>query len=269
MPPDDAIPTDVAAPDGGAAVPAGDESPPLPDGVTSPPVPDDAAATRAPGEGACTAVPTGDRAWPTVKRRWSVPWGLLTPVGLFVLVIAVFMPALLAGFANWDDNFLIVQQTAYRGFTRAHVEWMFTTSLAGHYQPLTWLSYALDYRIWELEPLGYHLTNVLLHALTTVAFYFVALRLLAIGFGADACSRRKQLVLAAGFAAAVFGVHPLRAESVAWIAERRDVLSGLPLVLSVACYLRYASARSPRAPHARAGGIGAAWPSGGRGSGGL
>lgn len=194
------------------------------------------------------------------------PWRYVVPVALIVLVFAAFMPALAAGWVGWDDDSLVLAQTQYRGFSADSLRWMFTTSFSGHFQPLTWLSYALDYKLyewglWELNEVGFHLMNVAIHALTAVAFYFVARRLLAIATGTVALLRSASLTLAAAFAAALFAVHPLRAESVAWIAERRDVLSGLFFILAVGAYLRYAApTASPIADDAQGSARSNRWP---------
>ena len=102
-----------------------------------------------------------------------------------------------------------------------------------------------------MNPRGYHLTNVLLHAAAAVAFYFVALRLLRAATGAG----ERVLRLGALAAALFFAIHPLRVESVAWATERRDVLSGLWFLLTVLTYLKAAGAHG-RAPARMAGGLG-------------
>jgi Flp pilus assembly protein TadD len=111
---------------------------------------------------------------------------------------------------------------------------MFTTFHLGHYQPLSWLTFSLDYLLWGMEPFGYHLTNILLHSANAVLFYFITLRLL----GKAPVSSPVVQKLAAGFSALVFAIHPLRVESVAWATERRDVLSGFFLLLTVLSYLK-------------------------------
>ena len=126
----------------------------------------------------------------------------------------------------------------YRGLHWTNLRWMFTTFHMGHYQPLSWLSFGIDYLLWGMEPFGYHLTNILLHAANAVLFYFLSLRLLAI---AAPISGVIVLQLAAGFSALFFAVHPLRVESVAWATERRDVLSGFFLLLTVLGYLKAVS----------------------------
>ncbi|UCE60431.1 MAG: tetratricopeptide repeat protein [Phycisphaerales bacterium] len=171
-------------------------------------------------------------------------WRHFVPVGTVLLIFTAFMPALSAGFVHWDDDDLLMNTTRYRVLSSENVEWMFTTSYTGHFQPLTWLTYSFDFALWGLQPFGFHLTNVILHSLTALALYFVVRRLIVAAISAEAAIRSKEIVLSAGFAAVLFAVHPLRAESVAWIAERRDVLSGFLYALSVAFYLRYASQKS-------------------------
>lgn len=159
------------------------------------------------------------------------------------------MPALSASFVDWDDDDLLFNEIRYRTLTLDHVAWMFSTSYAGHWQPLTWLSYSLDFHFWGLEPFGFHLTNVLLHAASMAVVYFLARRLLRIGAdraSQDACSEAsssaKIRTLAAGAAALLFAIHPLRVESVAWVSERRDVLAAFFFLFAVSCHLRYVQA---------------------------
>jgi protein O-mannosyl-transferase len=162
-------------------------------------------------------------------------WRYFLP-GLVVLItFVVFSPALRNGFVNWDDLETLVENQNFRGLTWSHLSWMFTTFHQGHYQPLSWLTFSLDYLLWGIEPFGYHLTNILFHSANAVLFYFVTLRLLAI---AAPISNAVVLQLTAGFSAFVFAIHPLRVESVAWATERRDVLSGFFLLLTVLSYLK-------------------------------
>src|SRR6266481_1349085 len=158
------------------------------------------------------------------------------PVLLVALITFVaFSPALRNGFVNWDDLETLVENQNFRGFSRSHLLWMFTTFHLGHYQPLSWITFSLDYLLWGMEPFGYHLTNILLHSANAVLFYFITLRLLTI---AAPISSAVIMNLAAGFSALFFAIHPLRVESVAWATERRDVLSGFFLLLTVLSYLK-------------------------------
>src|SRR6202162_5317927 len=125
---------------------------------------------------------------------------------------------------------------------------MFTPCHAGHSIPLTWPSLGLDYLLWGLAPAGYHLTSLLLHAATALAFYFLALHLFRLAL--PPATTPAALRWGAALAALLFAVHPLRVESVASATERRDVLSGLFYVLALLCYVKAATA-SPDAATAR------------------
>jgi tetratricopeptide (TPR) repeat protein len=120
---------------------------------------------------------------------------------------------------------------------------MLTTTHMSNFSPLSWLSYAADYALWGLNPVGYHLTNVLLHALNAVLFFFLAGRLLRAAFPAEPA---RKLELGAVVAALAFAVHPLRVESVAWAAERRDVLAGAFFLGTLLLYAKAADARAAR-----------------------
>ncbi len=163
-----------------------------------------------------------------------------------------FLPALAGGFIDWDEGSLLVRNPAYRGLGPANLAWMFSTTRMGHWMPLNWISFGFDYVIWGMNPLGYHLTNVVLHAAAAAVFYVVARRVLRAALSdhpaVDAWLRAGALV-----AALAFGLHPLRVESVAWITERRDVLSGLFYLLTIWMYLRYVERRSRRAYWAAVG----------------
>jgi Flp pilus assembly protein TadD len=165
-----------------------------------------------------------------------LPWGV--PIILVFLTVLAFYPVTRNGFVNWDDDKNIVENVFYRGLHWTNIQWMFTTFHMGHYQPLTWLTLAIDFLVWGLDPLGYHLTNLLLHCANAVVLYFVAVRLLRLVQPASADHNDALIRLAAGFSALLFAVHPLRVESVAWATERRDVLSGLFFLFSILCYLK-------------------------------
>src|SRR6184192_4731807 len=106
-----------------------------------------------------------------------------------------------------------------------------------HYIPLTWMTLGMDYLLWGMNPVGYHLTSLLLHATSAVVFFFLARRFLTLALP-RASGRGHALTVSAGFAALVFAIHPLRVESVAWVTERRDVLSGLFYLVTILLYLR-------------------------------
>jgi tetratricopeptide (TPR) repeat protein len=166
-------------------------------------------------------------------REVAIPTAWIA-FGLGLLTFAAFSPALWNDFVHWDDHVNIIRNRHYRGLGPAQLKWMFSTVLMGHWIPVTWLTFGLDYTLWGMKPLGYHLTSVLLHALDVALMYLVALRLLR---AARTWPDRVQHAGAA-VAALFFGLHPLRAESVAWVTERRDVLSMAFFLLSVLLYLR-------------------------------
>ena len=163
------------------------------------------------------------------RTRW-LPWVVLG------LTLFVFLPALGNDFVNWDDDRNFLENTRYRGLALENLQWMFTTFHLGHYHPLTWLSLGLDYVLWEMNPAGYHFTNIALHAATALLVYFLILRLLLLA--TKAAEETPELRFSAAFGALLFAIHPLRVESVAWASERRDVLSGLFYVGAALLYLR-------------------------------
>ncbi|MCP4593761.1 MAG: tetratricopeptide repeat protein [bacterium] len=178
---------------------------------------------------------------------------------LIVLVVAAatltaFFPVLHAEFVNWDDDHNVVNNPHIRGLGWAELGWMFTAVHAGHYQPLTWVSLAVDYQLWGLErPGGFHLTSLMIHAFTAVAVYFLARQLLLQAFGGGSLGQSTawpaHVEVAAGISALLFAVHPLRVESVAWVTERRDVLGGLFFVLSLYAYVRAVRMSPSGHPH--------------------
>jgi len=201
----------------------------------------------------------GDRLQGIVGRPCPGYLRTLVPFSLVLLTVLCFLPALDASFVGWDDDDLLFNTESYRTLSWASLRWMFSTSFTGHWQPLTWLSFTLDWHLWGRESFGYHLTSVTWHSGTALGVYFIARRMLRTS-AASPCENASatgiadstSAVAAAGLAAAFFAIHPLRAESVAWIAERRDVLSGFFFVFSILFYLRYTErcpvAVSPRNP---------------------
>src|SRR6059036_2519145 len=166
-------------------------------------------------------------------QRW-VRW--LAPLLVALLTLTAFLPTLQNQFVSWDDDKNFLENPHYRGLGWTHLRWMWTTHL-GHYIPLTWMTFGLDYLLWGMNPLGYHLTNLLLHAANAVVFFFITRRLLTRALPGPS-ERGHTLAVSAAFAALVFAIHPLRVESVAWATERRDVLSGLFYLSAVLAYLR-------------------------------
>jgi hypothetical protein len=184
----------------------------------------------------------------------SFPWSKRTfspafiAVAISVVSFLVFLPALHNGFVGWDDGTNLVKNPYFRGLGWAQLKWMWTNHLMEHYVPLTWMTYGLDYVLWKQRSYGYHLTNILLHAVNAGLFFWLALELLKLARPAQPGRSRTPLLWGAGFAALIFSLHPLRVESVAWATERRDVLSGCFYLLALLAYLRrFTSEPGPRA----------------------
>jgi len=174
------------------------------------------------------------------RRAWLACLLLLSSA---LVTAAVFGPSLRHGFTDWDDPVNFLDNPYYRGLGWPQLRWMLTANLMGHWIPVTWLTLGSDYAIWGMNPFGYHLTNLLWHAASTVLFWLVAARLLALAMPAASSLMRG---LGATAAALLFSVHPLRVESVVWITERRDLTSGFFFLLAVISYLEAHAHATPR-----------------------
>ena len=157
------------------------------------------------------------------------------PLVLALVTAVVFTPVLHAGFVDWDDPINFLENPYYRGLGWPQLRWMLTASVMGHWIPVTWLTFGADFAVWGMNPFGYHLTSLLLHAASAAIFYLVARRLLGLAIPS---AEPGTVNLGAVVAALYFALHPLRVESVAWITERRDLTSGLFFLLTVLAYLK-------------------------------
>ncbi|HOX57158.1 MAG TPA: tetratricopeptide repeat protein [Candidatus Paceibacterota bacterium] len=173
--------------------------------------------------------------WPPAlaSRRLSLGISIL----LFGLVFWAFLPSLRNGFIDYDDApFVTANPQVQSGLTWKGVAYAFCNPVAANWHPLTTLSHMLDCSIFGLNPWGHHLTNVLLHTLNAVLLFLVFHRM------TGAPWRCAALAL-------LFALHPLRVESVAWVSERKDVLSTLFWLLTLLAYARYA--RNSKVPSAK------------------
>lgn len=146
----------------------------------------------------------------------------LLPAAPPLLALLAFLPSLRGEFLSWDDrgNIAHIPAGAWDAFASTHY---------GHFQPLPWLSLALDKALWGHDPRGFHLTNLVLHSLAAFLLFLVIKELLK-----DA----RESALCAALAASLWAVHPLRVEPVAWITERRELLATVFLLLSTRWYVR-------------------------------
>ena len=143
--------------------------------------------------------------------------------------LAVYNAVNQNGFVNYDDDiYVTANRHVQAGLRVSTIQWAFTSFDAANWHPLTWLSHALDVQVFKLNPAGHHYINVLLHCANVVLLFMLLV---------DATKRTWPPLVAA----AIFAVHPLNVESVAWVAERKNVLSMLFLLLAVWAYQRYAA----------------------------
>ena len=154
------------------------------------------------------------------------------PVNIYLALafttLAVYWPLRNHDFINYDDPEYITQnQYVQAGITRESVIWAFSTGHSGNWHPLTWLSHILDCQLFGTEAGWHHLTSLVIHIINAVLLFAVL-------------KKMTRSLWPSAFVAALFAIHPLHIESVAWIAERKDVLSSLFWILTMAAYLRYA-----------------------------
>jgi hypothetical protein len=161
--------------------------------------------------------------WEDRRKRLVLGLCLLLIAG----VAAVYARVGGFDFVDYDDPFYVpINPQVLAGLTWDSVKWAFTTMHAGNWIPLVWLSLMLDRSVLGVGPGGFHLTNVALHIANTVLLFWML-------------KRYSKAIWASFFVAALFALHPLHVESVAWVAERKDVLSTLFWMLTMLAYVRY------------------------------
>ena len=180
------------------------------------------APPRADAPAAAAPAPAGE--------RWYARRETLAVLALALLVVASYGPAFLAGFV-WDDR-IFAQALAVRDLDGLGRIWLSPSEIKdeGHYWPLVYTTFWLEHKLWGYAPAGYHTVNVLLHLANTLLLWRIARRLPVPG---------------AWVIAAVFAVHPLHVESVAWIIERKDLLSALFYLTAFLAWLRFAEDPRP------------------------
>ena len=138
----------------------------------------------------------------------------ITCAGLVLLTFFAFAPVRDNDFINYDDDDVYVTENPHvlGGLTEKSIKWAFTTPHGSNWQPLTWISHMVDIELFGLSPAGHHLVNVLFHIFNTLLLFLIL-------------KRMTGMFWQSFFVAAVFSLHPIHVESVAWLAERKDVLS--------------------------------------------
>lgn len=156
-------------------------------------------------------------------------------LGLALITAAIYLPTASYEFVNFDDSLYVTEQPiVQKGLTWEGFKWAFTNFDAANWHPLTWLSHMLDCSLFGLDPAGPHLMNGLLHALNAALLFLIL-------------NRMTRRVWLSAIVAGLFAWHPLRVESVAWIAERKDALSVFFGLLAIAAYARHAEQRESEA----------------------
>ena len=146
---------------------------------------------------------------------------------LVIITLIPYSRLAKCGFVNYDDPIYVTQNPHVQELSARNLLWAFNVGYNSNWHPLTWISHMLDYRIWGTNALGHHATNLLLHLASVILLFLILMR-------------TTRSVWRSFFVAALFGIHPLHVESVAWIAERKDVLSTLFWMLTIGAYVLYA-----------------------------
>ncbi|MFC1477940.1 tetratricopeptide repeat protein [Candidatus Margulisiibacteriota bacterium] len=155
-------------------------------------------------------------------------------VFLIIATLLVYGQVLTHEFINFDDDRYIAENRhVQKGLTLENIKWAFTTFHASNWHPVTWLSHMTDIQLYGLNPAGHHFTNLLLHILNTLLLFFLL-------------SRMTGSIWRSGMVAALFALHPLHVESVAWAAERKDVLSTFFMFLTIWAYVKYTGTKGLR-----------------------
>jgi len=152
---------------------------------------------------------------------------LLVSICLILGIVLVYMKVQTFDFVGYDDELYVTHNYhVQNGISLEGLKWTFTTFHSGNWHPLTWLSHMLDCELYEMNPAGHHWTNVEFHIANTLLLFFILFRMTG-------------TLWRSAFVAALFAMHPLHVESVAWISERKDVLSTFFGLLSIAAYYHY------------------------------
>ncbi|HAM51012.1 MAG TPA: hypothetical protein DCP92_10115 [Nitrospiraceae bacterium] len=163
-----------------------------------------------------------------------------------LVTFLVYLPSLQNEFVNWDDPKYVFENSNITSFDIPLFKWAFFHFYAANWHPLTWISHALDYAIWRLNPVGHHLTNNIIHAINSFLVVVLIIKLLEIHKERvirDASTTfidRPAMLMVGGITGLLFGLHPVHVESVAWVAERKDLLCALFFLLSIMVYAEYA-----------------------------
>jgi tetratricopeptide (TPR) repeat protein len=178
---------------------------------------------------------------------------VLLALFLSLVVLAVYLPTLRNDFVEWDDDGYVYQNLHIRSLDPGFFLWAFTDRASSNWHPVTWISHALDYKLWALNPGGHHFTSVVVHSLNTFILVLLIITLLEHAQGSRTapsgqsitgsqfshvlCERER--LMTAGVSGLLFGLHPLHVESVAWVSERKDLLCAFFFLACISFYIRH------------------------------
>ena len=168
-------------------------------------------------------------------------------LAVLAAVLAVFARALEAGFVYWDDD-IVYENPHIRGLDWHRIRWMFTDmEYVWRYMPLTWLGWAVTYELLGLNPLGYHLGNLLFHGANAVMVFYLLRKLFLLGTpDGGTLERRNDLLWCCGLGAMLWAIHPLRVEPVVWVTDRVYCQALFFLLISLLCYLKFCDPANSR-----------------------
>ena len=170
-------------------------------------------------------------------------WATVFWIAAFTLI--VYLPALQNDFVNWDDDKYVYENEHIRSLDFKFLKWSFGFHIL-NWHPLTLLSHSIDYALWGLNPIGHHLMNIIFHSINTfllfilIVYLLTNVRLAKSSFSETNYKTATGNIIAASVTALLFGIHPIHVESVAWVSERKDVLSTFFVLLSLIFYSKYA-----------------------------
>jgi tetratricopeptide (TPR) repeat protein len=195
--------------------------------------------------------------WPEARVQKKINSNYMSAGIVALATFLVYTVSLHNKFIEWDDPYYILSNPHIRSLNGAFIKWAFFDFYIANWHPLTWFSHAVDYALWGLNPVGHHLSNVLLHAANTFLVVYCVRQLLETAKllstvpGAYGLLSHNTITMTASLTGLLFGLHPIHVESVAWVSERKDLLCAFFFLLSIMSYLHFAG--RPRIASERSG----------------
>lgn len=175
-----------------------------------------------------------------IDRIW------ILAVAIAVISFLIYLPALHNKFlVDWDEDIYILNNVNIRSLNLDFFRWALLDYKTNLWHPVTWISHAVDYALWKLNPFGHHLSSIVLHAVNAGIVVLLVARLIRFAkevtpeHGSTNPQYQRMVLIASAVTGLLFGIHPLHVESVAWVTERKDLLYALFYMVSIIYYLRY------------------------------